>query len=465
LLIAAGLASCGGQPLEVWHTASFAEEFVAGKTEIESFDDYLALEERLFVELVEKVYAEVETGPGYALARYSAGSAADPGSQDTNYNRSYELQSDAPNGGVLLLHGMSDSPYSLRALGKTLNEQGYWVLAIRLPGHGTAPSGLRRVRWEDMAAATRIAATYLAEKVGDRPIHMLGYSTGSALALNHALDALDDAALPRPASLVLVSPAIGISRAAALAGPKATLGRAPGFGRLAFTEIQPEFDPFKYNSFATNAGSQVHRLTRSVADRVARLARDDRAAELPPILVFKSTVDATVSVDAVVDSLLARLPANGNELVLFDINRKAVLQLLLVEDPGPFTRRLMRDPTLPFAVRLVANESPESADVVSHYKPALSGAAQTESLGLAWPPDVISLSHVALNFPPDDPLYGRYPPADPGQLFLGQAEIRGERGLLRISTDWLLRLRYNPFYEVLEGRVLEWFGETGPGGE
>ena len=262
--------------------------------------------------------------------------------------------------------------------------------------------------------------------------------------------------LPRPASLILISPAVGITRAAALAGPKATLGRAPGLRRLAFTLIEPEFDPFKYNSFATNAGTQVHRLTRTVTNRVAALSREKRGGELPPVLVFKSTVDATVSVDAVVDGLLQRLPDRGHELVLFDINRSAVLSLLLVDDPGPLTRRLMKRTTLPFAVRLIANESPESIDVVAHYKPPFSPVTETETLDLAWPPGIISLSHVALPFPPDDPLYGRYPPEDEDELFLGQAEIRGERGLLRISTNWLLRLRYNPLYAVPEGRVIEW---------
>ena len=76
-----------------------------------------------------------------------------------------------------------------------------------------------------------------------------------------------------------------------------------------------------------------------------------------------------------------------------------------------------------------------------------------------WPRGVISLSHVALPFPPDDPLYGRFPPEDRNTLFLGQAEIRGERGLLQISTDWLLRIRYNPFYDFMEKRVLRWLEE------
>jgi hypothetical protein len=69
---------------------------------------------------------------------------------------------------------------------------------------------------------------------------------------------------------------------------------------------------------------------------------------------------------------------------------------------------------------------------------------------------VISLSHVALPFPPDDPLYGQRPPENDDLLFLGEMAIQGERGLLKIPTDWLLRLRYNPFYDYLERRVLEW---------
>jgi hypothetical protein len=73
---------------------------------------------------------------------------------------------------------------------------------------------------------------------------------------------------------------------------------------------------------------------------------------------------------------------------------------------------------------------------------------------------VISLSHVALPFPPDDPLYGQRPPENDKVLFLGQMAIRGERGLLRISSEWLLRLRFNPFYDFLEGRTLGWVDEA-----
>lgn len=52
--------------------------------------------------------------------------------------------------------------------------------------------------------------------------------------------------------------------------------------------------------------------------------------------------------------------------------------------------------------------------------PFSKGISKTHALGLEWPAGVLSLSHVALPFPPDDPLYGRYPPADRDTLFLGQ---------------------------------------------
>ncbi len=449
---------CASQPLEPWHTARLQEEFTAGMVdEVGDLAGYLELEDRLFAELEEEVYAEVDTGPEFALVRYSRGSASDPEKRQPDYNRTFELKVQDPRGGVLLLHGLSDSPYSLRALGEKLHEDGFWVIGLRLPGHGTVPSGLMRVTWQDMVAAVRLAMDHLVAQVGEKPVHIAGYSTGAPLALNLTLNSIEDSKQRMPSSLILVSPAIGISSAAAVAGPTAAIGRLPGLTRLGWASINPEFDPYKYNSFTVNAGAQVHRLTRSVANRVARLARSENAEKMPPILVFKSAVDATVSTDAVVDRLLGRLPDNGSELVLFDINRFAVPSILLVSDPGPFTNRLMGDASLPFAIRLIANENPESRDLVRRLKPAYSPVVtETESLDLAWPAGIISLSHVALPFPPEDPLYGRFPPEREDQIFLGQIEIRGERGLMRISSDWLLRLRYNPFYSVLEQRVVEW---------
>jgi len=453
-------------PLRPWHTEALTEEFTADlvKDRVRSFDDYLALEQRLFAQLDEEVYAVTPTGPDHALERYSANSAADPRRRRPNWNRSFELRADAPVGGVLLLHGMSDSPYSLRALGEALNRHGYHVVGLRLPGHGTAPSGLRHITWQDMAAATRLGMEHLGSELGQKPVHIIGYSTGASLALDFTLNTLDAGDGPVPTSLVLISPAIRVHPTGALAGFKDAMSVLPGLGGLAWLSVMDEFDPYKYNSFATNAGAQVHLATRNVDRRIQVLARDpDRADRLPPILVLKSTVDSTVTTDAVVDNLLMRLPTGRDELVLFDINRNAAVKAtLLVSDPGPLTNRLMANPGLPFAVTFVTNENPGSVNLVSRHKaPHSPEPSDIEDIGLAWPPGVVSLSHVALPFPPDDPLYGRQAPEDGELVFLGDLPIRGERGLLKIPPDWLLRMRYNPFYDYMQRRVFQWLDPAG----
>ncbi len=99
--------------LEPWHSEKLTEEFTVAKAdEVRTFEDYMRLEDRLFSQLEKKVYARVDSGPAHALVRYSVGSAADPQKKTPNWNRSFELTTRAPVGGVLLLHGMSDSPYS-----------------------------------------------------------------------------------------------------------------------------------------------------------------------------------------------------------------------------------------------------------------------------------------------------------------------------------------------------------------
>ncbi len=459
LMMFAALYGCGGVPLEPWHTEKLTEEFTQDKAdEVVSFADYLKLEDRLFNELDEKVYAQTESGPGYVMDRYSTGSAADPRQKAPNWNRSFELKTENPQGAVLLIHGMSDSPYALRTLGKALNKKNYWVVAMRMPGHGTAPSGLRYIDRHDMAAAVRIGMRHLAQKVDGKPVHMIGYSTGAPLALEFSLDALEGNSTPIPGSLILISPAIGVHPSAAMAGFKNWLANIPGFGGMAFLQVQPEFDPYKYNSFATNAGTVVHRVTRSVASRIEERAKTKPKVVLPPILVFKSTVDSTVTTDAVVDRLLNYLNPNRHELVLFDINRYSIVKSrILIDDPAPLTDRVMDADNLPFSVTLVTNANEKTTKVVSKHKlPFSADASKTKKLNMAWPPGVISLSHVALPISPGDPLYGQRAPDNENFLFLGQLGVQGERGLLRIPADWMYRLRYNPFYDYLEQHMLEW---------
>jgi hypothetical protein len=73
--------------------------------------------------------------------------------------------------------------------------------------------------------------------------------------------------------------------------------------------------------------------------------------------------------------------------------------------------------------------------------------------GLDWSAGVYSLSHVALPFPPDDPVYGDRAHAAGHAPQLGAVELPGERNVLVVSAGQLMRLRYNPFFSYVLKRV------------
>jgi len=441
----------------VWHEVPLAD-FTAGQADaFRTLEDYLALEDRLFADLEERVYRAVGPADRIVINRYNAGSRSDPGIWPVNWNRTFRF---APTGGgpsrgvALLLHGLTDSPYSLRSIGEHLAARGFEVVGLRLPGHGTAPSGLLSFEIEDMQAAVRLAARDLAARGGrDRPILLVGYSNGAALAVDYTLAALDDASLPRPAGLVLISPAIGVSKLAVVGRFKTGLSSVPGFERAAWEVIGTEFDPYKYTSFSFHAAGETFRLTRTLARGIERRAESAPLSGFPPVLAFLSTVDSTVKAEAVTDALLDHLAPDGHELVLFDVNRQADVQALLVDDPGPLTERLRSRSGRPYALTVITNASPESMQVAELRSPAGSGQTALRALDLAWPPMTFSLSHVALPFPPDDPLYGYEVQESAPHVQLGRIEIRGENGVLKVPMWALTRQRSNPFHAYLLGRI------------
>ena len=441
----------------VWHEVQLAD-FTAGQADdVRTLDDYLALEDRLFDDLQERVYGAVPPAERILINRYNPGSRSDPGVWPVNWNRTFRLAPAAAGpsrGAVLLLHGLTDSPYSLRSIGDHLAARGYEVVGLRLPGHGTAPSGLLSFEIEDMQAAVRLAMRDLGARTGpDRPLLVIGYSNGAALAVDYALAALDDASLPRPAGLVLISPAIGVSKLAVVGRLKTGLSSLPGFERAAWESIATEFDPYKYTSFSFHAAGETFRLTRALSRGVERRAGGSPLNGFPPVLAFLSTVDSTVQAQAVADALLDHLAPGGHELVLFDVNRYADVQPLLVSDPGPLTERLRARAQRPYALTVITNASPQSLQVVEQRTPAGSGRAEQRELGVAWPPMTFSLSHVALPFPPDDPLYGFEVRERANHVQLGRLEIRGENGVLKVPMWALTRQRSNPFHAYLLERI------------
>jgi alpha-beta hydrolase superfamily lysophospholipase len=445
-----------GPQLEPWHTY-VPQEARAGAIDAMDWPEYVEAENRIFETVRDKVTHRLPAWDRIPLNRYFEGSPIYPGHFRQDWNRSFIIEPDGePLGAVVLLHGLTDSPYSLRHIAEIYRLHGFVAVGVRLPGHGVVPAALTDVEWEDWMAATRLATREARRRGGPaKPLHIVGYSNGGALALKYALDALDDDRLTRPDRLILISPMIGVTRFARFAGLAALPAYFPAFAKAAWLDILPEFNPFKYNSFPVNAAVQSHRLTQVLQDEITNTARRGDLTKLPPLLTFQSVVDFTVSTPAVVSNLYQRLPPIGGELVLFDINRATPLGMLLRPSARDELTRLLPSAPRSFRTTVIANDagSPEVSERV------VEAGAQVESihpLGMAFPSDVYSLSHIALPFPASDGLYGANP--DPGEDFgirLGSVTPRGERNVLVASLDSLVRLTSNPFFPYLARRIEE----------
>jgi hypothetical protein len=158
----------------------------------------------------------------------------------------------------------------------------------------------------------------------------------------------------------------------------------------------------------------------------------------------------------VVSTLYAQLPANGSELVMFDINRRATVSPLLRASSETAIERLIAPPPRRYALALVTNASGDDPErVVEQRTPADAKEASNRPLdGQHYPRDLFSLSHIALPFPTHDGLYGSKPAADDDfGVQLGALTARGETGVLIVGLDTFMRASSNPFFEYLIQRI------------
>jgi esterase/lipase len=220
-----------------------------------------------------------------------------------------------PRSGILLIHGLTDSPFLMRDVGRSLREtKCFRVRAILLPGHGTVQGDLLEVTYRDWIEAARYGINSFAGEVDE--LYVAGFSTGGALAVYHALGQGEPAQTqPRPPikALLLFSPAIKV------ADPKAPLANWHKIYSWAIPRgdwlgnLSDEHDAVKYESFPKNAGDQVYLLTKAVAERMQRGRLDI------PVFIALSQDDATVNSRATIEffTTITRSPTSKNVLVAY----------------------------------------------------------------------------------------------------------------------------------------------------
>lgn len=198
--------------------------------------------------------------------------------------------------GILLTHGLTDSPYQMRHLAAFFQRMGFRVMAPLLPGHGTQPGDLLNVRWKEWRKAVNFGVSRLAEEVDE--LYLGGLSAGAALSV------LQSAKDKRVCGLFLFSPALEIDLRAKWANLHRFYSR--WVPKEAWINVMQDRDKYKYESFCKNAAAQMFALTQALP----------RAGLKIPLFVAASADDVTVSASATL-GFMDRARHAGNRLVWY----------------------------------------------------------------------------------------------------------------------------------------------------
>ena len=278
------------------------------------------------------------------------------------------------------------------------------------------------------------------------------------MAVDYALQCDEIADLPCPDGLVLMSPAIAVNPLAVVMNWHAAISWVPYFEKFKWLSILPEIDPFKFTSFPKRAAWEIYKISKRTHKQ---LGQPTEAAKLPPILTFQSVVDNTVSARAIVTNLYDKVPANGSELVVYDINRSSTLLHLMKDLPGDPADYFESAAPLNFGVTILRNRNRYSLEINSWTLAAGQSIPVIDRTNFNWPRGIYSLSHIAVPFRADDQVYGDGSGRNdnnPGVVF-GALAPRGEQGVLQLTSDYFLRTRYNPFFGFQASYLTEWLGE------
>jgi esterase/lipase len=222
--------------------------------------------------------------------------------------------------GVLMIHGLFDSPFGMRDIAVKLQAQGLLVQAILLPGHGTVPGALLTVHYTEWLQTVAQGVQKLLTSC--EKIFIFGYSTGASLALHHLLQQPE----PRVAGLILLAPALTISPLAKIAWLPPKLQWLSE--KMAWFAIGSETDYTRYQSFTYNSIYQV----RLLAAAIKKLVQSRPLTT--PMLFDISLADETVNSRGTLE-FFRRFTQADSRLILYT-NTAAVKDPRIIPRPARY---------------------------------------------------------------------------------------------------------------------------------
>ncbi|HEY2409565.1 MAG TPA: alpha/beta fold hydrolase [Polyangiaceae bacterium] len=208
--------------------------------------------------------------------------------------------------GILLVHGFTGSPASLRPLAGMLNARGFTIELVRLPGHGTHYRDMMPTRYADWLAEVERKVGELKQRVSK--VVLLGLSMGGTLVLDAAssrsdlvagVTAINAPILNREGFLVKIAPLL-----------ESVLPVAPASAAgLTRNDIaKPGVSEIAYGWVPTASGNSLVRELPRVRAQLARLAC--------PALIAYSLADHSVPPDNSREILKILAGKDVSELVL-----------------------------------------------------------------------------------------------------------------------------------------------------
>lgn len=185
---------------------------------------------------------------------------------------------DAARTGILVVHGFTGSPKSVRPWGQALAERGWAVRVPRLPGHGTRWQDLNVTAWQDWYAEVDRNVAELRSRCD--AVFVMGLSMGGTLTLR-AAEQHGDAIR----GIVLVNPSVHTERRDAVLLP-VLKSLVPSFPGISNDIAMPGQDEGAYDRLPLRGAHSLSQLWSVVRADIAKVTQ--------PLLLFRSAVDHVV---------------------------------------------------------------------------------------------------------------------------------------------------------------------------